>query len=161
MRASGQIAAVLLAVHHPPLSFSPAKPSSQSLRNDFDQACQQAGFWPDAVFSGHAHVYQRMTRTVQADGASRQIPHLICGAGGYNITASQEVDKSDMKASDATDPQFRLHQFLTHYGYMRLTVTPGSRGHHGTLRMEFLSPNVNSGSPADVCVLDLDTHQWV
>jgi len=161
LRASGQIAAVLLAVHHPPLSYAADKPSSQSLRNDFDQACQQADFWPDAVFSGHAHVYQRMTRTVQADGASRQIPHLVCGAGGYNITASQEVDAADMKIEDTSDPQFRLHQFLTHYGYMKLTITPASRTQHGTLRMEFLSPNINSGAPADACVFDLDTHQWM
>jgi len=161
LRASGQIAAVLLAVHHPPMSYAASKPSSQSLRNDFDQACQQADFWPDAVFSGHAHIYQRMTRTVQADSASRQIPHLVCGAGGYNITASQEVDIADMKTQDSSDPQFRLHQFLAQYGYMKLTITPAAGKQHGTLRMEFVSPNINAGSPADVCVFDLDAHQWV
>ena len=93
MRESGQIAAVLLAVHHPPMSYSPSKPSSQALRNDIDQACTQADFWPDAVFSGHAHVYQRMTRTVAADGANRDIPHLVCGAGGYTITPRRRSTK--------------------------------------------------------------------
>jgi uncharacterized protein YukJ len=62
LREGGNIAAVLLAVHHPPMSYSTAKPSSQALRNDIDNACSQASFWPDAIFSGHAHVYQRMTR---------------------------------------------------------------------------------------------------
>jgi hypothetical protein len=33
---------------------------------------------PDAVLSGHAHNYQRFTRTL--DG--RQIPYLVVGAGG-------------------------------------------------------------------------------
>jgi uncharacterized protein YukJ len=159
MRESGQIAAVLLAVHHPPMSYSASKASSQALRNDIDKACTQASFWPDAVFSGHAHLYQRMTRTVPADGANRDIPHLVCGAGGYNIMASQEVDKADMKLQDTSDPQFRLHRFLAHYGYMKLTVTPKSSGKNGTLRIEFLSPNINSGGAADACVLDLETHE--
>ena len=53
-RESGEIAAVLLAVHHPPLSFSLKKPSSAQMRDALDAACQEAGFWPDAVFSGHA-----------------------------------------------------------------------------------------------------------
>ncbi len=159
LRTSGKIAAVLLAVHHPPMSYSPSKASSQALRDDIDKACAQASFWPDAIFSGHAHVYQRMTRTISANGESREIPHLVCGAGGYNITASQEVDKADMKLQDTSDPQYRLHRFLTNYGYMRLTVTPKASAQNGTLRIEFLSPDINSGAAADACVLDLETHQ--
>lgn len=160
LRESGAVAAVLLAVHHPPMSYSPSKPSSQALRNDLDNACQKADFWPDAVFSGHAHVYQRMTRTIAADGGERAIPHLVCGAGGYAINALQEVDKTDMQALDTSDPEFQLHQFLRHYGFLRLTITPTRAGKNGTLRMEFLSPAINAGaSPADTCVLDLETHQ--
>jgi len=158
-RKSGELAAVLLAVHHPPMSYSPSKPSSLALRNDIDTACNNAGFWPDAIFSGHAHVYQRMTRTVQVEGKNRDIPHLVCGAGGYNINPQQEVDKADMKVLDTKDPKFHLHQFLAHYGYMKLTVTPQNGSVNGTLRMEFLSPNVNAGGAADTSVLDLQTHQ--
>jgi uncharacterized protein YukJ len=160
-REGGEIAAVLLAVHHPPMSFSASKPSSEALRNDIDKACEQAEFYPDAVFSGHAHVYQRMTRTVTLDGEEREIPHIICGAGGYNITASQEVDEADMKVLDRSDPSAHLHQFLVHYGYMKVTVTPKSAGGNGTLRMEFFSPQISTATPADTCVLDLETHQLV
>src|SRR5262249_42530179 len=118
-------------------------------------------FWPDAVFSGHAHVYQRMTRTVNAGGASRDIPHLVCGSGGYNINPAQEVDKVDMQLLDRSDPRFRLHQFLANYGYLRVTVTPKAAGKNGTLLVEFFSPEINSGSAADSCVLDLQTHTLV
>jgi uncharacterized protein YukJ len=160
LRESGAVAAVLLAVHHPPMSYSASKPSSMALRNDFDQATQQADFWPDAVFSGHAHVYQRMTRTVSAEGEDRVIPHFICGAGGYAISPSEEVDKTDMKILDTSDPEFKLHQFLKNYGFLRVTVTPKSGPENGTLRVEFLSPDINSGmTPADTSVLDLETHQ--
>ncbi len=159
-RESGEIAAILLAVHHPPMSFSVDKPSSQALRNDIDNASQKAGIWPDAVLSGHAHVYQRMTRIVPA-GGGRQIPHIVCGAGGYNLSMKQEVDKADMKSEDTSDPQFRLHKFLLHYGYMKLTVTPKTSGKHGTAQFEFYSPNIVSGGAADVCTLDLQTNKLV
>ena len=64
-----------------------------------------------------------------------------------------------MKLQDTSDPQFRLHRFLAHYGYMKLTLTPPSGGENGTLRMEFFSPSINSGGAADACVLDLETHE--
>jgi uncharacterized protein YukJ len=110
-RESGQVAAVIIAVHHPPLSFSAKKPSSATMRDDMDAACNAAGLWPDAVLSGHAHVYQRMTRSVDTGGTTRQIPYIICGAGGYNKDPRQEVNKADFKLQDTSDPQFRLHQF--------------------------------------------------
>ena len=158
-RASGEIAAVILAVHHPPMSFSAGKPSSMALRNDIDTAAEKAGFYPDAILSGHAHVYQRMTRTIDVAGQSHDVPHIVCGAGGYNITVSQEVDKADMKVQDSTDPKMQLHKFLAHYGYLTVTVTPKSGTENGTLRIDFLSPNIQSGGPADTCILNLDTHR--
>jgi uncharacterized protein YukJ len=157
-RASGQISAVLVAVHHPPLSFSTKKPSSANMRDDMDAACTAAGIWPDAVFSGHAHVYQRMTRSVGTGSATRQIPYIICGAGGYNKDPRQEVDKADFKLQGTSDPQFRLHQFFPNYGYMKLIVKKGTGKNHDTLRMEFRSPDKTLGSPADACTLDLNDH---
>jgi hypothetical protein len=157
-RDSGQIAAVVVAVHHPPLSFSAKKPSSATMRDDMDAACNAAGLWPDAVLSGHAHVYQRMTRSVGTGNAARQIPYIICGAGGYNKDPRQEVNKADFKLQDTSDPQFRLHQFFPNYGYMKLTVKKGSGRNHNILRLEFRSPDTTLGRPADACVLDLNDH---
>jgi hypothetical protein len=98
---------------------------------------------------------------VNAAGKNREIPHLVCGAGGYNINPTQEVDKMDMRLQDTSDPQFRLHRFLANYGYMKLTVTPKASGKNGTLRVEFFSPNINSGGAADACVLDLTAHKLI
>jgi hypothetical protein len=44
---------------------------------DIDSACTAAGVWPHAVFSSHAHNYQRYTRTVN----TMQIPFLVAGCG--------------------------------------------------------------------------------
>lgn len=144
LRQSGEITAVILAVHHSPMSYNRAKPGSATLMQALDAACNQADFWPDAVFSGHAHIYQRMTRTVPGND-NWQIPYIISGSGGYTVNASQEVDKQDMSAIDASDPQNRLHQFYAHYGYMVVTVTPGDSSNPPTLRTEFRSPDINAG----------------
>jgi uncharacterized protein YukJ len=161
LRDSGAIAAIVVAVHHPPLSFNPAKPSSARMRNDMDAACGEAKCWPDAVLSGHAHVYQRMTRTVPIDSETWQIPYLVAGSGGqYN--PRQEIDKAGVKLLDQQDASFKLHHFLPNYGYLRVTVRPARGAQNPTLRIEFHSPDLNAGHPsADACVLDLKTHQYV
>jgi len=156
LRENNTISAVVLAVHHCPMSFSVSKPASATMRKDIDTACGQAKFWPDAVFSGHAHIYQRMTRLVPIDSATWQIPHIIAGSGGYANKPSQEVNKKDMATQDVSDPEFRLHHFMMGYGYLLVTVSLGAPP---TLRVEFHSPEVNNGLPADTCVLNLDDHQ--
>ena len=155
-RDSGEIAAVVLAVHHPPLSFNPKKPSSAAMRDDIDKACQEAGLWPDAVLSGHAHMYQRMTRTMNVGGQSREIPHIVSGSGGYNDNGG-EIDKADMKLQDVSDAEFRLHRYMQAFGYLRLTVQTATRDAPATLRIEFLGPDPQQAP--DAVVLNLDTHQ--
>jgi len=63
--------AVIVACHHPPVSVDDQHGGSTGLAADIDAASRAAGFWPDAVLSGHAHLYQRFTRKV--DG--REIPY--------------------------------------------------------------------------------------
>ncbi len=156
LRKSGAISAALLAVHHSPMSFSVSKPASATMRADIDLACHEADFWPDAVFSGHAHVYQRMSRLLTVNGKPREIPHFIAGSGGYANNPRQEVNAQDMKTQDVSDPEFRLHNFKLGYGYLLVTVTPGNPA---TLRVEFRNPKSNNGLADDTCVLNLDTHQ--
>jgi len=77
--------AVLVACHHPPASADSKHGGTTGLANDIDQACRSAGLWPDAVLSGHAHLYQRFTREV--DG--REIPYIVSGSGGFAATRPQ------------------------------------------------------------------------
>jgi hypothetical protein len=69
---------VIIAVHHPPFTGGKEHGGSPLMLVDIDSACTAAGVWPHAVFSGHAHNYQRYTRTVNA----MQIPFLVAGCGG-------------------------------------------------------------------------------
>ena len=54
--------AVILAVHHPPYTFGKHITSLVMLK-EIDAICAKVGVWPHAVLSGHAHNYQRFTRT--------------------------------------------------------------------------------------------------
>jgi hypothetical protein len=188
LRDSGQSLCVIIAVHHPPLSFSTKKPSSSELRDSIDAACAAANFYPDAVLSGHAHIYQRITRVMTVANKSIQVPYIIAGAGGFAVTPSTEIDKADVKLEDISDPQFRLHRFLPNFGYLKITVaskaanqaatqtkhssrsTAARKSHQSgatsrtkinvpTLRIEFRSVDPRLANPADVCIVDLQNRQ--
>ena len=85
---------------------------------DIDSACTAAGVWPHAVFSGHAHNYQRYTRTVN----SMQIPFLVAGCGGHSPLSA-------MRGTYRTSLQDRRHvnsRELRRHG-LRLLAGGGER----------------------------------
>jgi predicted phosphodiesterase len=82
--------AIVLAVHHPPASADAKHSGSTGLEADIDTCCKAAGLWPDVVLSGHAHLYQRFTRTI---AGAKQVPYIVCGAGGFAATAPQTTFK--------------------------------------------------------------------
>jgi hypothetical protein len=79
--------AVLVVVHHPPLSVDAKTGGSTGLMNDIDACCKAADLWPDAILSGHAHLYQRFTRMVNG----RQVPYIVSGSGGFAATPPQSA----------------------------------------------------------------------
>lgn len=74
--------AVIVALHHPPLSADAKHGGSTGVQADLDTCCAAAGLWPDAVLSGHAHLYERFTRTVK----QKQTPYVVAGCGGFSAT---------------------------------------------------------------------------
>jgi hypothetical protein len=82
---------------------------------DIDSCCKAAGLWPDAVLSGHAHLYQRFTRRVNG----RQVPYIISGSGGFAATAPlQSAPPAGTVIGDHTleiDP-------IVQFGYLTLTT---------------------------------------
>jgi len=123
--------AVLVACHHPPASADSKHGGTTGLANDIDQACRSAGLWPDAVLSGHAHLYQRFTREV--DG--REIPYIVSGSGGFAATRPQggapPVPWTKGEYTLVNDP-------IVDFGY--LTVTVDATGDPQTLTIAFQSP---------------------
>src|SRR5579864_2615050 len=71
-RANVQWRALVIATHHPPFTGSPSHVPSPGMLQQIDQVCASVGIQPDLHLSGHAHVYERYTRTVgKANSRSR------------------------------------------------------------------------------------------
>jgi hypothetical protein len=142
--------AVIIATHHPPVSADAKHGGSTGLAHDLDTACQQAGLWPDAVFSGHAHLYQRFTRRT----AGQEIPYLVSGSGGFSATKpAVQTPKAPFTVGDYTleiDP-------LVEFGYLTVTVDLSSATKQ--LIIAFHSPK--SGHNVDRVVIDLGQHKII
>ena len=119
VKTEGFTGALIIADHHPPYTASGARHGwSVDMLNHIDSACAKAGVWPHAFLSGHAHNYQRLTRTRTTDGS--EIPYIVCGTGGYNDDAHV---KESIRLPAQFDDGFSLAQFFDfQYGYMRMTI---------------------------------------
>jgi hypothetical protein len=136
--------AVVLAVHHPPLSADSKHGGTTGLAADLDGACQNAGLWPDAVLSGHAHLYQRFTRKV----AGREIPYIVAGSGGFAATKP----KGDLPPAPVTVGDHTLEvDPIIEFGY--LTVLVDMRAEPKKLTVSFHSPKL--GANIDRVTVDL------
>jgi uncharacterized protein YukJ len=150
---SGGLPAVILAIHHVPRWF-PGQKQKDPNSTAIDATCKKAGFWPDAVISGHAHLYQRAVR----QDVGKDVPYVITGAGGYAINPQQEVAKQYM--ATLTSGGGRLGRVILESGYVRASVTSPS-GADPTLRFEYRSIKPMGNAPDDVCTVNLRTGKLV
>jgi hypothetical protein len=141
--------AVIVAVHHPPFTGGTTHGGSPAMLADIDSACTAAGVWPHAVFAGHAHNYQRYTRTVNG----LQIPFLVAGCGGHSPL---EPIRGTIRTPYPIDSTLTLESYDgTDYGYLRVMVNAT------TLRVEFhpQSDGTTTKTPNDVVTVTLATHK--
>jgi hypothetical protein len=115
-RQKGNKKALIIAVHHPPITGSGGHASSTEMLADMDDACNKSGMMPDAVLAAHAHNYQRFTRFVSFNGRKLQIPFVVCGSGGRGIG---KVFNADGKKTG--DHIFNTS--IMDYGYLMIFVT--------------------------------------
>ncbi len=140
--------AVIIAVHHPPFSGGSEHGGSPLMLDDIDRACQTAGVWPHAVFSGHSHNYQRFTRTVN----NLQIPFIVAGCGGHSPLSSMS---GTYRTPFMIDDTLTLESYDdTDYGYLRVVVTAE------TMRIEFhpQGDGAATKTPDDVVTITLADH---
>ena len=96
---------------------------------EIDQVCKDTGVWPHAVLSGHAHNYQRFTRTVN----NHDIPFIVAGGGGHAITSLRNKKSGGplrVPMQLAADLIFENYDD-GEFGYLRIVAN------NDTLRMEF------------------------
>src|SRR6202453_4053990 len=142
-RANGQWRALIIATHHPPFTGSPSHIPSPTMLKQIDDACNAAGIQPDLHLSGHAHIYERYTRTI----GGKQIPYLVAGMGGYydlpglkppNQRAAPPTTPAS--GTDASGNPLRLEvDNANTFGFLRITVSPAS------ITGEFVTVDPTSG----------------
>ncbi|HEV3386833.1 MAG TPA: metallophosphoesterase [Gemmata sp.] len=173
--------AVLLAVHHPPLSYSPQKHGgatggysgcSSAMLRQIDTICKEQGVYPHAFLSGHAHNYQRYTRTVRFGGKDFDVPFIVCGNSGHNHNPlvqgrrgqpatepenGSNVDYLEFKPAVESRGLLLEKYDDTNYGYLRISVDAEQ------LRIGFHQAGNSSllQSRFDLVTVDLASHTMV
>ena len=158
-REQGQGRALIIATHHPPFTGSPSHVPSPTMLQQIDKACSEAGIQPDMHLSGHAHLYERYTRTV----GGNQIPYLVAGMGGYyNLPGLKPPNKrptppsTPASGTDASGNPLRLDLYNdSTFGFLRINVSPSY------ITGEFITVDPASGKAGsgDSFTLDLSTHK--
>jgi hypothetical protein len=148
IRTEAFTGAVIIAVHHPPFSGGSTHGGSPLMLADIDSACTSAGVWPHAVFSGHAHNYQRFTRSING----MTIPFIVAGCGGH---APLSKMSGTYRTPYPIDTDLTLENYDdTDFGYLRVIVNST------TMTIEFhpASDGTTVKTPNDTVTVTLATH---
>ena len=145
LRESGE-RAVILACHHPPASAELMHGAASGFVRDLDDSFAAANLYPDAILSGHAHLYQRFTRVT----AGAEIPYVVSGSGGH--AALIPSDETGVKAP-LTFGEYTLEVGpVPQFGYLVLTVDMSAPS-ASTLAIDFRcasDPALNDGVSVDL-----------
>lgn len=147
LKQSNDGRALVIATHHPPFS-SGGHSSSKEMLAQIDKACNDAGVAPHAMVAGHAHNYQRYTRTVTLGGSQVKIPCIVAGTGGH--AASAVTDAHGQHMGDTV-----FEKSMKGFGYLlmeatstRLTIemiatTDGTKGLFDRVTVDLASRSVS------------------
>jgi hypothetical protein len=172
--------AVLLASHHPAFSYAPKDSSgargnhgsSSAMLRQIDQICVEAGVYPHAFLSGHAHNYQRYTREVTFLDKEIDVPFLVCGNGGHaaNPLVRSRRGQPSLEPVNGTsvdylelNPALKVNGLTLekyddrNYGYLRISVNKDQLriGFHQVSNQSILQ------SRFDLVTVDLKSHLLV
>jgi hypothetical protein len=146
--------ALIIAHHHPPYTAGQSRHGwSVDMQAKVDAVCDAVGVWPHADLAGHAHNYQRFTRTRGRDGA--QIPYVVCGNGGHNVqrlTRTGSPPRTPQIIQDNQGDQLVFENYDDQdYGYLRIIATASQ------LRVEYhpASDGAAAKTPDDSVTVDL------
>ena len=147
--------ALILAHHHPAYTAGSKHGWSIQLREEVDAICDEVGLWPHAVFSGHAHNYQRFTR----GHGQMQIPYIVAGNGGHGLAKLVRKGQPPLRTPQALDSgaggdPVTLESYDDQgYGYLRIVVNAQQ------LRIEYhpADDGDTAKTPDDMVIVDLET----
>jgi len=153
--------AVILTMHHPPVSSDSFHGGSVYMFNLIEQVRAQSGRTPDLVLAGHVHNYQRFTRTLAQDAGDWKLPYLVAGSGGYwhLHTMATDAKAAPLPWTLPGHDDIELDAWVDdRHGFLRITATPTQ------LTVTFLTvprpqePWSDPPASADSFTLDRPTH---
>lgn len=146
--------ATIVVTHHPPYSGGTVHGGSPKMLADVDAACTKAGYWPHVHLSGHAHNYQRFTRTVK----QYDIPYIVCGNGGHGLSRVKGSNGNPLRTPLTVSPGMIFENYDDQdYGYLRIVADAKQ------LRIEFhdATPGQQFKAPSDAVTVDLASHTMI
>jgi Calcineurin-like phosphoesterase len=151
--------ALVIAHHHPAYTSGSIHGWSEQMLSQIDDICTKTGIWPHAVLSGHAHNYQRFTRS----HGDTQIPYIICGNGGHALAKLMRKKGASLRTPQALPIKGHADKVTLEnyddqdYGYLRVVVTAEQ------LRIEYHPASDGDGAktPDDFVTVDLATRKLV
>jgi acid phosphatase type 7 len=117
--------ALIVTLHHPPYSMDTHHGASEAMQQSIDDAFIKANVYPDIIFSGHVHNYQRFTRKI----ANKEIPYIVAGSGGYWFLHSINTPKKIITTpitSSFKDVTFEKYCEDRH-GFTRVSIDMNNR----------------------------------
>ncbi len=148
---------VIIAVHHPPFSYGGSHGGSPKMLADIDGCCTDANFWPHAVISGHAHSYQRFSRTISksiAKGkADYETPYIVCGNSGHGLSKIGGKNGATLRAPVQVNDSLVFENYDdTNFGYLRIVCDAAQ------LRIEYHDAEPNEKTYSDAVTVDIASH---
>jgi hypothetical protein len=117
--------ALIVTLHHPPYSMDSHHGASAAMQKFLDNAFSKSKIYPDIIFTGHVHNYQRFTRRI----GNVEIPYIVAGAGGYWFLHSINTGKKIIKtpcASSFKDVTFEKYCEDRH-GFLKISIDMKTR----------------------------------
>src|SRR5271166_5011398 len=157
---SEKYAGALIIAHHHPIYTAGGKHGwSLAMQKQIDGICKQAGVWPHAVLSAHAHNYQRFTRS----RGEAQVPYIIAGNGGHGLARLTKKSQPtlrmpmDLPVEKGEDPVVMESYDDKGYGYLRIIANAKQ------LRIEYhpAGDGEDAKTPDDFVTVDLASRKLV
>jgi acid phosphatase type 7 len=144
--------ALLVCLHHSPFSADVNHGSSIPMIQFLEGVFEQTGVFPDVVFSGHVHNYQRFTKKYHG---GRTLPFIVAGCGGYDeLHPVAETSDSRFSSNNALFNNVTLESFCdTKHGFLKVLIEKKDTG--VTVKVDFYTlPHEKRIGPGMKAVLE-------
>lgn len=144
--------AVIVCLHHSPYSADTNHGSSLPMITLLDTAFSEANVWPDIVFSGHVHNYQRFSKTY---ANQKTVPYIVAGAGGFDeLHRLAHKGEANFSSDEALFSSVQLDNYaLYQHGFVKVILEKDAAGLRLTCEY-YTMPHEEQEMPVHVKLFD-------